>query len=239
MRFASPHALWLLLAVPAAVIAYGVFFGVRRRRLRAARRRGAGRAHDRGRVDARARSLRAALMVAALALTALALARPQFRRASRRPAKQRGLDLVVALDFSRSMLATDIYPSRLERAKRELGELLATLGDDRVGVVAFAGETLTYPPTTDYAAVKLFWLRSRTRGTCRSAAPRSGAPSARRWISWSRCARRAGRTRRAGRRSCCSPTARTTTASRWRRPTRRRSWASRSSPSASARARAS
>jgi Ca-activated chloride channel family protein len=90
-------------------------------------------------------------------LTALALGRPQFPGKSR-PAKQRGLDLVVALDFSRSMLATDIYPSRLERSKRELGELLATLGNDRVGVVAFAGETLTYPPTTDYAAVKLFWL---------------------------------------------------------------------------------
>jgi len=100
--------------------------------------------------------VRAALMVAALGLTAVALARPQFPGKSR-PAKQRGLDLVVALDFSRSMLATDIYPSRLERSKRELGELLASLGTDRVGVVAFAGETLTYPPTTDYAAVKLFW----------------------------------------------------------------------------------
>ena len=92
-------------------------------------------------------------MVVALGLTAVALARPQFPGRSR-PAKQRGLDLVVALDFSRSMLATDIYPSRLERSKRELGELLATLGNDRVGVIAFAGETLSYPPTTDYAAIE-------------------------------------------------------------------------------------
>ena len=59
-------------------------------------------------------------MVAALALMALALARPQAGGRARL-AKQRGLDLVVALDFSRSMLAKDIYPSRLERAKRELG----------------------------------------------------------------------------------------------------------------------
>jgi Ca-activated chloride channel family protein len=100
--------------------------------------------------------VRAALMVAALGLTAVALARPQFPGKTR-PARQRGLDLVVALDFSRSMLATDIYPSRLERSKRELGELLATLAGDRVGVIAFAGETLSYPPTTDYAAIKLFW----------------------------------------------------------------------------------
>ena len=155
MRFVSPHALWLLLSVPAAVIAYGVFFGVRRRRL--ARLGDAALvARMTAGVSMARKLVRAALMVAALGLTAVALARPQFPGKSR-PAKQRGLDLVVALDFSRSMLATDIYPSRLERSKRELGELLATLGNDRVGVVAFAGETLTYPPTTDYAAVKLFW----------------------------------------------------------------------------------
>jgi Ca-activated chloride channel family protein len=64
---------------------------------------------------------------------------------------------VVALDFSKSMLAKDIYPSRLERAKRELERLMDRLAGDRIGLVAFAGETLTYPPTTDYAAVKLFW----------------------------------------------------------------------------------
>jgi len=155
VRFVSPHALWLLLLVPVAVLAYGVFFGVRRRRL--ARLGDAALvARMTAGVSMARKLVRAALMVAALGLTAVALARPQFPGKSR-PAKQRGLDLVVALDFSRSMLATDIYPSRLERSKRELGELLASLGTDRVGVVAFAGETLTYPPTTDYAAVKLFW----------------------------------------------------------------------------------
>src|SRR6185312_4462566 len=99
---------------------------------------------------------RAVLVVVAIGLAALALARPQAGGRAR-VAKQRGLDLVVALDFSRSMLARDVYPSRLERAKRELEQLLDTRGGDRVGVVAFAGEPLTYPPTTDYAAVKLFW----------------------------------------------------------------------------------
>jgi Ca-activated chloride channel homolog len=156
MRFVSPHALWLLLSVPAAVIGYGLFFGVRRRRLARLGDEALVARMTAG-VSMARKLLRAALMVAALALTAVALGRPQFPGKSR-PAKQRGLDLVVALDFSRSMLATDIYPSRLERSKRELGELLATLGTDRVGVVAFAGETLSYPPTTDYAAVKLFWL---------------------------------------------------------------------------------
>jgi len=156
LRFVSPHALWLLLSVPAAVIGYGVFFGVRRRRLA---RLGdeALIARMTAGVSMARKLVRAALVVAALGLTAVALARPQAPGKSR-PARQRGLDLVVALDFSRSMLAKDVYPSRLERSKGELGVLLSTLAGDRVGVVAFAGETLAYPPTTDYAAIKLFWL---------------------------------------------------------------------------------
>jgi Ca-activated chloride channel family protein len=100
--------------------------------------------------------LRAIYVTVAVALLALALARPQAGGRAKLE-KQRGLDLVVALDFSNSMLARDVYPSRLERAKRELERLIDRLAGDRIGLVAFAGETLTYPPTTDYAAVKLFW----------------------------------------------------------------------------------
>ncbi|MCA1664606.1 MAG: VWA domain-containing protein, partial [Myxococcales bacterium] len=69
----------------------------------------------------------------------------------------RGLDLVVALDFSKSMLARDIYPTRLDRAKAELGRFIDSLQGDRVGLVAFAGETMAYPLTVDYEAAKLFW----------------------------------------------------------------------------------
>jgi Ca-activated chloride channel family protein len=155
MRFANPHALWLLFAVPAAVLGYGLAFAARRRRL--------ARLGDDALVAKMASTVsvprklaRALLLVLALALVALALARPQAGGRARLT-KDRGIDLVVALDFSRSMLAKDVYPSRLERAKRELDQLLDGLHGDRVGVVAFAGETLSYPPTTDYAAVKLFW----------------------------------------------------------------------------------
>jgi Ca-activated chloride channel family protein len=152
MRFAHPQMLWLLVAVPAAAIAYGLAFGVRRRRL--ARLGDASLIAKMSEGTSVARKLvRAALAVATLAL---ALARPQWPGQAV-PAKQLGLDLVIALDFSRSMLAKDVYPSRLERAKREIGELLDLFAGDRVGIVAFAGETLTYPPTTDYDAVKLFW----------------------------------------------------------------------------------
>src|SRR5262249_21626942 len=129
VRFATPHLLWLLLAVPAAVLAYALHFAHRRRLL--------ARLGDEplvakmaGEVSVRRKVAPAARVVAALALAGVALARPQAGGRARM-SKQPGLDLVVALDFSRSMLAKDVYPSRLERAKRELEQLMDGLGGDR------------------------------------------------------------------------------------------------------------
>jgi Ca-activated chloride channel family protein len=155
MRFANPHALWLLLTVPAAIFAYALAFA-RRRQLLARLGDAPLIAKMSAEVSMARKRARAALVVIALALTATALARPQAGGRARLT-KQPGLDMVVALDFSRSMLAKDVYPSRLERAKRELEQLMDGLAGDRIGLVAFAGETLSYPPTTDYDAVKLFW----------------------------------------------------------------------------------
>ncbi len=70
--------------------------------------------------------------------------------------RKRGIDVVVALDFSKSMLARDVKPNRIERAKAELSRLLEELGGDRVGIVAFAGDTMQFPLTVDYDAVELF-----------------------------------------------------------------------------------
>jgi tetratricopeptide (TPR) repeat protein len=155
MRLAHPHLLWLLLLVPIAVLAYGIAFAARRRALRRL-----GNPVLIARMSAATsvprKVVRAALLCLAVGLMGMALARPQAGGRAHLE-KQRGIDIIVALDFSKSMLAKDIYPSRLERAKRELERLMDRLSGDRVGLVAFAGETLTYPPTTDYDAVKLFW----------------------------------------------------------------------------------
>ncbi len=92
----------------------------------------------------------------ALLLFSVALAQPQCGTRTQL-AKRYGIDLVVALDASRSMLARDIKPSRLERAKLELASLLDRLKGDRVGIVVFAGDAFTQSPlTTDYAAAKMF-----------------------------------------------------------------------------------
>ena len=100
---------------------------------------------------ARARS-RLVLRVLALALLVLALARPQwgFRWED---VRRQGLDLMVVLDTSRSMMASDIKPTRLQQAKWGIRDLLRHLRGDRVGLVPFAGSSiLQCPLTIDYAA---------------------------------------------------------------------------------------
>ena len=70
--------------------------------------------------------------------------------------RKRGIDIVIALDFSKSMLARDVHPSRIKRAKGELERLLSDLDGDRIGLVAFAGDAMAFPMTVDYSAVRLF-----------------------------------------------------------------------------------
>jgi len=101
-------------------------------------------------------ALQAALRASGLLLFAIALAQPQCGSRTEL-ARRRGIDLVVALDASKSMLARDVQPDRLDRAKLELNTLLDSLKGDRVGIVAFAGDAYVQAPlTSDYAAAKLF-----------------------------------------------------------------------------------
>jgi Ca-activated chloride channel homolog len=101
-------------------------------------------------------ALRGGLLGTGLALLAVAAAGPQCGERSE-IVRRNGIDLVVALDASTSMLARDVKPSRLERAKVEVSALLDRLRGDRVGLVVFAGESFVQCPlTTDYSATKLF-----------------------------------------------------------------------------------
>jgi Ca-activated chloride channel homolog len=71
--------------------------------------------------------------------------------------EQRGIDMIIALDCSRSMLATDIQPTRLDRAKREIFDLLSMLEGDRIGLAAFSGTAfMQCPLTLDYHAFNMF-----------------------------------------------------------------------------------
>lgn len=85
----------------------------------------------------------------------LALANPQIGSQLEK-VKRKGIDIVIALDVSNSMLAQDIKPNRLERAKQSIGHLIDDLENDRIGLIVFAGKAYTQLPiTTDYEAAKL------------------------------------------------------------------------------------
>ncbi|GAB6904282.1 hypothetical protein JCM12296A_01160 [Desulfosarcina cetonica] len=155
MSFFRIHMLFFIWAVPLLLLI--VLYGLRRRQGILHRF-----ASDHGLAaiapsqPAGRRWIKATLLAGAVLFTALALAGPKYGYRWQE-IHQRGVDLIIALDCSRSMTATDIRPSRLERAKREVFDLLSMLQGDRVGLVAFAGTAfLQCPLTLDYDAFNLF-----------------------------------------------------------------------------------
>lgn len=102
------------------------------------------------------RALKGVLLVSALLFAFLALGRPQWGRGQKLiPATN--LDVVIVLDYSKSMYARDIAPSRIARAKAEVSKLVRDLPGARFGAVAFAGEPMSFPMTSDSAAISQFF----------------------------------------------------------------------------------
>jgi Ca-activated chloride channel family protein len=102
------------------------------------------------------RAAKGVLLVVALLAAFLALARPQWGRGTKIvPATN--LDVVIVLDYSKSMYARDIAPSRIARAKAEVGKLVRDLPGARFGAVAFAGEPMSFPLTSDSAAIAQYF----------------------------------------------------------------------------------
>jgi Ca-activated chloride channel family protein len=155
MEFGSPTYLNALYALP--LIALLFFYGTRQRGKELLRFSGAQLA---GRLAPgrswRKNLLKSTLKTTGVALLILALARPQFGTQLVKVERE-GIDLVIALDVSLSMLAEDMKPNRLDRAKQEIVDFIGGLKGDRVGVVAFAGDAFVLCPlTVDYNAALLF-----------------------------------------------------------------------------------
>jgi Ca-activated chloride channel family protein len=158
IEFAHPSWLWGLIATPLIVL--GTVIGARRGR--AALSSFVGRALQGTLAPGyswRRHLLKGLLRALAVAALLVALAGPRFGSQLVKVQRE-GIDLVIALDTSLSMLAEDVKPNRLERAKQEIVDVLSGLQGDRVGVVAFAGEAIALCPlTVDYAAA-LMLVRS-------------------------------------------------------------------------------
>ena len=102
------------------------------------------------------RALKGVLLVVGLLTAFIALGRPQWGRGTKLvPATN--LDVVIVLDYSKSMYARDVAPSRIARAKAEIGKLVRELPGARFGAVAFAGEPMSFPMTSDSAAIAQFF----------------------------------------------------------------------------------
>ena len=154
-RFANPQYLWLLVVLPLFVARFWLAAHRRRKRLE---RFG----HpailqelmpdvSTGRV-----TLRFILFLLAVLCLILAAARPQFG-SKLREEKTRGIEMMLTVDVSNSMLAEDFEPNRLERTKYAIGKLFEGLQQDRVGLVVFAGEPkVQLPITSDYRMARAF-----------------------------------------------------------------------------------
>ena len=154
-RFANIEMLWMLVSIPVFIGAY-IWYTHRKRRQLAAfgdpelvkeLMPNASRIRP---------NLKFSLLMVALALLIFAAARPQYGQREQ-TVKRQGIEAVIALDISNSMMAEDVAPCRLDRAKLILSKMIDDMVDDKIGLVVFAGEAYTQLPITcDYVSAKMF-----------------------------------------------------------------------------------
>lgn len=154
-RFAHIEYLYLLILVPVLTLLFVIIFSQRKKALK---RFGdpevigtlmPGVSYSRP-------VLKFVFVLLALAALVFGIARPQFG-SKLREIKREGVEIIIALDVSNSMMAEDIQPNRLERAKQAIARLVDRLVNDKIGLIVFAGDAYTQIPiTTDYVSAKLF-----------------------------------------------------------------------------------
>ena len=152
MSLGAPQSFWGLLAIPFVV---ALFLTAEKRGEKRLREFVSARLLPQlaGTVNQFRRALRFALQLLGLAFALIALAQPRWGYTFQ-DVKRKGLDLLIAVDTSRSMLSNDVQPNRLERVKLAAQDLINELQGDRVGLIAFAGRAfLQAPLTIDYGAV--------------------------------------------------------------------------------------
>ena len=154
-RFANIEVLWLLASVPAFAFAFWAYTRHKRRQLEEF-----GDAALMEQLMPNASRVRPvvkfSIVLVALTLLIISAARPQFGQ-SERTEKRQGIEAIVALDISNSMLAEDVAPNRLDRAKQMLSKLMDNMVNDKVGLVVFAGDAfIQLPITCDYVSAKMF-----------------------------------------------------------------------------------
>ncbi len=156
-EFVSPEWFWLLALVPVMIF----WFWFSRRRQNAEWKMSALNTEDRSNnFWSLAKSFLWVLRIAALILIIVALARPRYVDQSTRVKTSKGIDIVMAIDVSASMLARDLTPNRLEALKEVAGRFINSRPNDRLGLVEYAGESYTKTPLTSDKTLVLTALKS-------------------------------------------------------------------------------
>lgn len=154
-RFANPDFLYLLLLLPVVILLYILNLI---RRTKALNKVGEANLVNRL-IPERSRfrpAFKFALQLIAVTAGIIMLARPQFG-SKIEDVKKQGVEVIIALDVSNSMLAEDIQPNRLTRAKQAISRLIDNLDNDKIGLIVFAGDAyIQIPVTTDYISAKMF-----------------------------------------------------------------------------------
>jgi len=165
MNLGNDKALWLLFAVPAVLLPVYIWCFWQKARALKILASSETLSKINNSVSLKKQLFKAALLVAAFVSIVVALTEPKWNPQARK-IKRRGRDICILLDTSRSMLAEDIKPSRLERSKIAVADLLETLGGDRIAIVTFAGtSTVKCPLTQDYAFVRMALTEISTEST--------------------------------------------------------------------------
>ena len=157
-QFANPHILWLLLLLPLMLAAL-VVVGISRRRNIARFGNPELLRSLMGDISEWRVKTKTILFLVAFVCVVFAAARPQFGSRLKEQ-KSRGIEMMLVVDVSNSMLAEDFAPNRLDRTRYAIDRLLADMSQDRVGLVVFAGEAkVQLPITTDYRMARSFVKR--------------------------------------------------------------------------------
>lgn len=154
-RFGNPEYLWLFIIMPILLVLY-IYLNIRKRK--DVQKMGTLSTLKKmmPELSLKRSYLKFWLIFAALCVGIIMLARPQFGTKVETVEKE-GIELVIAIDVSNSMLAEDVSPNRLERAKQILSRLIDVRANDKVGLIVFAGEAyIQMPLTSDTQSAKIF-----------------------------------------------------------------------------------
>lgn len=154
-RFSNPEYFYLLLVIPVVALVYWYSVRLQKKQIKMFGNFDTvmslipGHSFRRG-------WIKMALVLVALFTLVMGLAGPQFG-SKLTEIKRKGIEIIIALDVSNSMLAQDIQPNRIERAKQSISQLVDKLTNDRIGLIVFSGDAyMQLPITNDYSSAKMF-----------------------------------------------------------------------------------